>query len=36
MKLELKDGRYRYSIANFTNKAVSRQPIERWMNKDDN
>jgi len=35
MKLELKDGRYRYIITNFTNKAVSRQPIERWMNKDD-
>jgi len=35
MKLELKDGRYRYTITNFTNKAVSRQPIERWMNKDD-
>lgn len=35
MKLELKDGRYRYTITNFTNKAVSRQPIEKWMNKED-
>lgn len=33
MKLEMKDGRYRYTITNFTLKAVSRQPIEQWMDK---
>lgn len=33
MKLEMKDGRYRYTITNFNLKDVSRQPIESWMNK---
>ncbi len=35
MKLEMKDGRYRYTITNFNFKEVSRQPIEVWMNKTD-
>jgi hypothetical protein len=35
MKLELKDGRYRFTITNFNSKSVSRKPIEPWMNKDD-
>ena len=35
MKIELKEGRYRYTITNFTLKDISRQPIERWMNKKD-
>jgi len=35
MKLELKDGRYRYTITNFNSKDISRQPVEKWMNKDD-
>jgi Domain of unknown function (DUF4468) with TBP-like fold len=33
MKLEMKDGRYRYTINNFTLKTISRQPIEQWMDK---
>lgn len=33
LKLELKDGRYRYTITNFNLKSVSRQPIEQWMDK---
>jgi hypothetical protein len=32
MKIELKEGRYRYIITNFNYKDISRQPIERWMN----
>jgi hypothetical protein len=35
MKLEMKDGRYRYTISNFNSKDVSRQPLERWMDKKD-
>lgn len=35
MKLEIKDGRYRYTITNFNFKDVSRQPIEKWMDKKD-
>lgn len=35
MKLEMKDGRFRYTITNFNLKDVSRQPVERWMDKDD-
>lgn len=33
MKLEMKDGRYRYTINNFTLKTISRQPIEQWLDK---
>ena len=33
LKLELKDGRYRYTITNFNLKSVSRQPIEQWLDK---
>jgi hypothetical protein len=35
MKIELKEGRYRYTITNFNSKDASRQPIEQWMNKAD-
>lgn len=35
MKLEMKDGRFRYTITNFNMKAVSRQPLEHYMNKQD-
>lgn len=35
MKLELKDGRYRYIITSFNIKDISRQPLERLMNKKD-
>ncbi|MDO9255758.1 MAG: DUF4468 domain-containing protein [Bacteroidales bacterium] len=33
MKIELKDGRFRYTITNFNMKEISRQPFERYMNK---
>lgn len=33
LKLEMKDGRYRYTITNFNYKNVSRQPIELWLDK---
>ena len=35
MKIEMKDGRYRYTITNFNYKEVSRKPIEFWMDKKD-
>lgn len=35
MKLEMKEGRYRYTITNFNYKEVSRKPIEYWMDKKD-
>jgi hypothetical protein len=35
MKIEMKEGRYRYTITNFNYKDVSRKPIEYWMNKND-
>lgn len=35
LKLEMKEGRYRYTITNFNYKDVSRQPIEIWLNKKD-
>jgi len=35
MKLELKEGRYRYTITRFNVKDISRQPLERYMNKKD-
>jgi hypothetical protein len=35
MKLEMKDGRFRYTITSFTMKDISRQPLERYMDKND-
>lgn len=35
LKIELKEGRYRYTITSFNLKDASRQPIERWMDKKD-
>jgi len=35
MKLEMKEGRYRYTITNFNYKDISRKPIEFWMDKKD-
>jgi hypothetical protein len=35
MKIELKDGRYRYTITNFCIRDASRQPIEKWLDKTD-
>lgn len=35
MKLEMKDGRFRYTITNFNMKDISRQPLERYMDKQD-
>ncbi len=35
MKLEMKEGRYRYTITNFNYKDLSRQPIEIWLKTDD-
>ncbi len=36
LKIELKEGRYRYTITNFNLKNVSPQPIESWLDKKDN
>jgi hypothetical protein len=35
LRIELKEGRYRYTITNFTHKEASRFPIEKWMDKKD-
>lgn len=35
MRLEFKDGRYRYTITNFLIHDVSRAPVEKWLNKSD-
>jgi hypothetical protein len=35
LKLELKDGRYRYTITNLNLKQSSKFPIERWLDKKD-
>jgi hypothetical protein len=35
MKLELKDGRYRYTITDLNLKQSSKFPIERWLDKKD-
>ncbi len=35
MKIEIKDGRYRYTITNFNIKDVSLQPMEHWLDKKD-
>jgi len=35
MKLEMKEGRYRYIITNFTWRDMSRRPLEQFMDKKD-
>jgi hypothetical protein len=35
MKIEFKEGRYRYTITDFNVKRVSKYPLERWMDKSD-
>jgi hypothetical protein len=35
IKVEFKDGKYRYTLTNFNLRAASKDPIERWMNKKD-
>lgn len=35
IKMEFKTDKYRYTITDFSLKAVSRSPIEKWMNKND-
>lgn len=34
-KIELKDGKYRYTFTDFEMKATSKFPLERWLNKAD-
>jgi hypothetical protein len=35
IKLELKENKFRYTLVNFNLKAVSRFPLEKWLNKSD-
>jgi hypothetical protein len=35
IKIELKENKYRYTLTEFNLKAVSRYPLEKWMNKAD-
>jgi len=35
VKLEFKDNKYRYTLTDFTLKAASRVPLEKWLNKED-
>ena len=35
IKMEFKPGKYRYTLTNFNLKAVSRAPLEKWLNKKD-
>lgn len=35
MRLEFKDGRYRYTLSDFLIHDVSRAPVERWLDKTD-
>ena len=35
LKLEIKDGRYRYNFNNFLLHDVSKMPIEKWLDKTD-
>ena len=35
IRLELKDSKYRYSLTDFNLKGVSRNPLEKWLNKND-
>jgi len=34
-KIEVKDGKYRYTFTDFEMKATSKFPLERWLNKAD-
>ena len=33
--IELKDGRYRFTLTEFVLKQASKIPVEKWLNKDD-
>ena len=35
LKIELKEGRYRYTFDQFRKKAASMFPLERWLDKTD-
>jgi hypothetical protein len=35
LKLEFKPGRYRYTFTDFTVAAISKYPLERWLDKND-
>ena len=35
LRLEFREGRYRYTFTEFTMKATSRFPLERWLNPKD-
>jgi hypothetical protein len=35
LRIELKEGRYRYTFTNFNFKQTSRVPIEKWLDKTD-
>ncbi len=35
LKLMFKDGRYKYEISSFNEKATSNQPLEKWLDKED-
>ncbi|MBE0662137.1 MAG: DUF4468 domain-containing protein [Bacteroidales bacterium] len=35
LKIELRDGRFRYSMDNFVLRQASRFPVERWLDKSD-
>ena len=35
IRLEFKSDKYRYTLTDFTLKAASRFPIEKWLNKSD-
>ncbi len=35
LRLEFKENRYRYTFTDFTMKAMSRYPLERWLDEND-
>jgi len=35
IRIELKENKYRYTLTDFNLKGASRNPIEKWMNRDD-
>jgi hypothetical protein len=35
LKIELREGRYRYTLNNFTLRQAARFPVERWLDKSD-
>lgn len=35
LRIEMKEGRYRYTFTNFNLKQASRVPIEKWLDKSD-